>query len=51
MASLYALVYLARHRNALWVYGIFFSLFYMFALAWQTYYAVVTVRQNQWGTR
>jgi hyaluronan synthase len=51
MASLYALVYLARHRNLLWVYGIWFSLFYMVALAWQTYYALLTVRQNQWGTR
>jgi hyaluronan synthase len=51
MASLYALVYLARHRDGLWVYGIFFSLFYMVALAWQTYYAAITVRRNQWGTR
>jgi hypothetical protein len=51
MASLYALVYLARRRNALWVYGIGFSLFYMVALTWQTYYALVTVRRNHWGTR
>lgn len=51
MASLYALVYLARHRNWLWVYGIAFSLFYVGALSWQTYYAVLTVRRNQWGTR
>jgi hyaluronan synthase len=51
MASLYALVYLARHRTALWVYGICFSLFYMFALVWQTYYALLTVRNNEWGTR
>jgi hyaluronan synthase len=51
MSSLYALVYLARHRTALWVYGILFSLFYMFALAWQTYYALLTVRRNHWGTR
>ncbi len=51
MASLYALVYLARHRSALWVYGVWFSLFYMVALVWQTYYALLTVRQNQWGTR
>jgi hyaluronan synthase len=51
MASLYALVYLARHRNWLWVYGIAFSVVYIGALAWQTYYAVLTVRHNQWGTR
>jgi hyaluronan synthase len=51
MSSLYALVYLARRRNALWVYGICFSLFYMVALTWQTYYALATVRRNHWGTR
>jgi hyaluronan synthase len=51
MASLYALVYLARRRNALWVYGVWFSLFYMVALVWQTYYALATIRRNHWGTR
>jgi hyaluronan synthase len=51
MASLYALVYLARHRTSLWLYGVWFSLFYMFTLVWQTYYALVTIRHNQWGTR
>jgi hyaluronan synthase len=51
MSALYALVYLARHRNRLWVYGIWFSLFYMVVLVWQTYYAVLTVRRNHWGTR
>lgn len=51
MSALYALVYLARHRNWLWVYGIWFSLFYMVVLVWQTYYALLTVRQNHWGTR
>lgn len=51
MASLYALVYLARHRNALWVYGVLFSLFYMGVLVWQTYFALLTLRRNHWGTR
>jgi len=51
MASLYSLVYLARHRNWMWLYGIWFSLFYMGALVWQTYYALATVRRNHWGTR
>jgi len=51
MSSLYALVYLARHRDGLWIYGVWFSLFYMVALVWQTYWALLTVRQNQWGTR
>ncbi|MBI3608978.1 MAG: glycosyltransferase [Nitrospirae bacterium] len=51
MATLYGLFYLARFRDRLWVYGILFSFFYMFLLVWQTYYALVTVRQNHWGTR
>jgi hyaluronan synthase len=51
MAALYGLVYLARHRSSMWIYGILFSLFYMLVLVWQTYYALVTVRRNHWGTR
>jgi hyaluronan synthase len=51
MATLYALVYLARHRNSTWVYGIWFSLFYMAALVWMTYYAALTLRRTHWGTR
>jgi hyaluronan synthase len=51
MATLYGLYYLWQHRNWLWVYGIVFSFFYMFVLVWQTYYALLTVRRNHWGTR
>ena len=51
MAAMYGLYYLARCRSRLWVYGIVFSFFYMFILVWQTYYALLTVRRNHWGTR
>lgn len=51
MAALYGLIYLARFRSSMWVYGMLFSLFYMLVLVWQTYYALVTVRRNHWGTR
>ena len=51
MAAMYGLYYLARCRSRLWVYGILFSFFYMFILVWQTYYALLTVRRNHWGTR
>jgi hyaluronan synthase len=51
MAAMYGLYYLARCRSRLWVYGILFSFFYMFVLVWQTYYALLTVRRNHWGTR
>jgi hypothetical protein len=51
MAWIYSFVYLARYRNRLWVYGVLFTFLYMFALAWQTYYALLTVHRNHWGTR
>ncbi|HEX4823060.1 MAG TPA: glycosyltransferase [Candidatus Polarisedimenticolaceae bacterium] len=51
MALLYGLVYLVRHKTSLWFYGLAFSIFYMLVLVWQTYYALVTVRRNHWGTR
>ncbi len=51
MACLYSLVYLGYFRDGIWVYGILFSFFYMIVLVWQTYYALLTVRQNHWGTR
>jgi hyaluronan synthase len=51
MAAMYGLYYLARCRSRIWVYGIIFSFFYMFVLVWQTYYALLTVRRNHWGTR
>nr|WP_320131237.1 glycosyltransferase [uncultured Holophaga sp.] len=51
MAALFGLVYFARYRTRIWVYGIYFSFFYMFVLVWQTYFALITVRKNHWGTR
>jgi hyaluronan synthase len=51
MALLYGLVYLVRYKRGLWIYGLAFSFFYMVVLVWQTYYALVTVRRNHWGTR
>jgi hyaluronan synthase len=51
MSALYGLYYLARKRSSLWVYGVAFSFFYMFILVWQTYYALLTVQRNHWGTR
>ena len=51
ISFLFSLVYLIFNRKSLWIYGIFFSIFYILFLAWQTYYALLTVRQNHWGTR
>ncbi len=51
MATLYGLVYLARYRDGMWIYAIAFSFFYMAFLVWQTYYALLTINKNHWGTR
>lgn len=51
ISFLFSLVYLVFNRKSLWIYGIFFSVFYILFLAWQTYYALLTVRKNHWGTR
>ena len=50
MVSLYGLYYFAYVQSRLWVYG-FCSFAYSFVLIWLTYYALVTVRRNHWGTR
>ena len=51
MALLYGLLYLVRYKTSMWFWGLAFSIFYMVVLVWQTYYALVTVRRNHWGTR
>lgn len=51
MALLYGLLYLVRFKTSLWFWGLAFSIFYMVVLVWQTYYALLTVRRNHWGTR
>jgi len=51
ISFLFSLVYLVFNRKGLWIYGVSFSIFYILFLAWQTYYALFTVRKNHWGTR
>lgn len=51
MAMLYGLFYLIQYVNRFWLYGVLFAFFYMFVLVWQTYYALLTVNKNHWGTR
>lgn len=38
-------------RSPLWWHGITFVAVYMAFLVWQTYYAVLTIRDTKWGTR
>ncbi|MCH8311650.1 MAG: glycosyltransferase family 2 protein [Nitrospinae bacterium] len=51
ISFMFSLVYLVFNRKSLWIYGVSFSIFYILFLSWQTYYALLTVRKNHWGTR
>jgi hyaluronan synthase len=53
MALGYGLYYAVRHPryDDLWIYGVAFCFFYFFFLLWQTYFAIGTARNTEWGTR
>ena len=48
---LLASVFYYYTRSRYWPYLLAFVVTYIAALSWQTYYAILTVRKNQWGTR
>ena len=43
--------YLFWRVDRSWIYGVHFTLYYMLVLVWQMPYAIVTSRDNRWGTR
>jgi hyaluronan synthase len=53
MSLVYGLYYGLRHGryDTLWVYGVLFVFFYITFMLWQTYYAILTSRNSNWGTR
>lgn len=51
MSIMLSSTYLFVKRSRLWVYGIHFCFFYMFVLVWQIPWAILTVKENRWGTR
>lgn len=53
IAIAYGLYYLAHRRryDAHWIYGVAFCFFYLAFLLWQTYWAILTARRSEWGTR
>jgi hyaluronan synthase len=51
MALLYSLYYAFRRQSGLWHHGISFVAMYMCVLVFQTYWGVLTMRDNRWGTR
>jgi hyaluronan synthase len=53
MSLAYGLYYVVRRRryDPRWIYGIAFCGFYIVFLLWQTYWAILTARSSDWGTR
>jgi len=50
-AVLYSLYYAYKRRSGLWHHGMTFILVYMSVLVFQTFWGIVTMRDNRWGTR
>lgn len=53
MALAYGLYYVVRtpRYDPVWIYGVVFCFFYLAFLLWQTYWAILTARSSDWGTR
>lgn len=43
--------YLFWKNDRYWIYGLYFTLYYLIFLVWQMPYAIATQRDNRWGTR
>jgi hyaluronan synthase len=51
MAMLYSLYFAFRRQLGLWHHGLSFVGLYMTVLVFQTYWGILTMRDNRWGTR
>lgn len=51
MALLYSLYYAFKRHAGLWYHGMTFIAVYMTMLVFQTYWGILTMRDNRWGTR
>jgi hyaluronan synthase len=51
MALLYSLYYAYRREPGMWHHGLTFVAIYMGVLVFQTYWGIMTMRDNRWGTR
>jgi len=51
MALMYSLYYAWKRRSPHWWAGIAFVALYAAVLIWQTYWAILSSRRTQWGTR
>jgi hyaluronan synthase len=48
---IFSAYYLFWKADGAWIYGAYFTMYYMFVLVWQMPYAILTSRDNRWGTR
>jgi hyaluronan synthase len=51
MALLYSLFYAFKRHDGVWHHGMTFVMVYMCFLVFQTYWAILTMRDTRWGTR
>jgi len=51
IGMIFSCYYLFWKADGVWIYGAHFTIYYMFVLIWQMPYAIVTSRDNRWGTR
>ncbi|POZ49862.1 glycosyltransferase family 2 protein [Methylovulum psychrotolerans] len=48
---MFSAYYLFWNSDRYWIYGLYFTLYYLIFLVWQMPYAIATQRDNRWGTR
>ena len=51
IGCIFSAYYLFWKANRAWIYGAWFTIYYMLVLVWQMPYAIATSRDNRWGTR
>lgn len=51
MSIVYGLYYYIHTRDKKWVYGVVFAAFYTIVLIWQLPWAILNLRDSNWGTR
>ena len=51
IGMIFSSYYLFWRANGSWIFGAYFTIYYMFVLVWQMPYAIATSRDNRWGTR
>jgi hyaluronan synthase len=49
--ALLGVVFYYHTQSPYWYYGLYFALLYVAIFSFQNYYALITVRENKWGTR